>query len=95
MQRIFALGLVSLMAAMGAANAADVKVLSGGAVQIVVEALADEYAKKTGNKIVASFAPMGVLRDKLRAGEKADLLFMTDAALDNVSKDGVKFAGER
>ena len=95
MQRIFVLGLASLMAAVGAANAADVKVLSGGAVQIVVETLADEYAKKTGNKIVALFAPMGMLRDKLRAGEKADLLFMTDAALDNVTKDGVKFAGER
>ena len=77
------------------ATAAEIRVLSGGAVQESVIELAQAYEKKTGNKVVAAFAPMGKLRAKLRAGEKADILFMTGAAMDAAAKEGAQLAGER
>ncbi|MCK6450291.1 MAG: molybdate ABC transporter substrate-binding protein [Alphaproteobacteria bacterium] len=77
------------------AVAAEIRVLSGGAVQESVAELAQAYEKKTGHKVTARFAPMGKLREKLKAGEKADILFMTGAAMDAAAKEGTSLAGER
>lgn len=76
-------------------QAAEIRALSGGAVQESVVELIQAYEKKTGHKVVADFAPMGKLREKLKAGDKADVLFMTAAALDAAAKDGAAIQAER
>ncbi len=92
--KLAALALAAVIAS-APALAAEVRVLSGGAVQESVAELMQAYEKKTGHKVTAQFAPMGKLREKLKAGDKADVLFMTGAAMEAAAKEGTALAGER
>ena len=79
----------------GPAAAAEVKALSGGAVQESVALLVQAFEKKTGHKVTVQYAPMGKLQQLLKAGDKAEVLVMTAAALDAAARDGAKIAGGR
>jgi len=94
MWRLLAAGLTA-MAASAPAAAAEIKVAAGGAAQEAIVELAAAFKKKTGHEVKGTYAPMGTLANRLIAGEKADLLFMTGAALDNVAKGGVKLDADR
>jgi molybdate transport system substrate-binding protein len=94
MWRLLAAGLAVLAAAVPAA-AAEIKVAAGGAAQEAIVELAAAFKKKTGHEVKGTYAPMGTLANKLITGEKADLLFMTGSALDNVAKGGVKLDADR
>lgn len=73
-------------------HAAEIRALSGGAVQESVAAVVEAFQKKTGDKVAVDYAPMGKLQQMLKAGDKAELLVMTPAALDAAAKDGAKVA---
>ncbi len=89
-------GTVALIAAWTpGARAAEIRVAAGGAAQEAIVELAAAFKKKTGHEIKGTFAPMGTLANKLKAGEKADLLFMTGSALDDVAKGGIKLDADR
>src|SRR5687767_15410692 len=81
---------VTLMAA--AAQAADVRVISAGAVRAIVTELAQAYEKETGNTVVLTFGTVGVVRQKM-AAEPADVVIMTDVAVDESSRQGAVVAG--
>jgi molybdate transport system substrate-binding protein len=70
------------------AGAAELHVLAGGAVQEAVSELARTFERDTGHKIVATYAPMGTLQEKIAADGRADLLVMTAAALDDLERKG-------
>lgn len=89
-----AAGLAALLVS-GAAGAAEIKALSGGAVQESVVALIEAFEKKTGHKVASQYAPMGKLQQMLKAGDKAEVLFMTAVALDGAAKDGTALAPDR
>jgi molybdate transport system substrate-binding protein len=91
------IAIAALVATVAAApaGAAEIKALSGGAVQESVAALIEAYQKKSGHKVVSHYAPRGKLREMLKAGDKAEVLFMTAAALDGAAKDGAALAPER
>jgi molybdate transport system substrate-binding protein len=65
--------------------AAEVTVMSGGAVKSgLADALA-QWEKQTGHKVSTAYAPAGDLRKKISAGERADILIIpveNFAALD-------------
>src|SRR5215468_8656668 len=76
------------------AQAADVRVISAGAVKSIVTDLVPIYEKETGNKVVMEFGPMGFVRQKL-ASEPADVVIMSDTVIeDTIAKGGVE-AGSR
>ncbi len=77
------------------ALAAEIRALSGGAVQESVAAVVESFEKKTGHKVTVVYEPMGRLQQMLKAGDKAELLFMTAAALDAAAKDGLALAAGR
>lgn len=83
------------MIASTAAHAAEIRALSGGAVQESVALVVEAYQKKTGHKVTVEYAPMGKLTQMLKAGDKAQVLVMTPAALDAAAKDGLKLADGR
>ena len=64
----------------GAAGAAEIHVLAGGAVQEAVTDLVKLFERDSGHKIVATFAPMGTLQEKIAGGARAHLLELTGAA---------------
>lgn len=63
----------------------QVRLLSGGAAHGVVEALAPQFKDETGAEIVGSFGPVGGMRDRLLAGEPADLVILTKALIVELS----------
>lgn len=85
---------LSILAATGA-HAAEIRALSGGAVQESVALVVAAHEKKTGHKVTVEYAPMGKLQQMLKAGDKAEVLFMTPAALEAATKDGLKLADGR
>src|SRR5215813_12306382 len=71
------------------AQAADVRVISAGAVKSIVTELVPIYEKETGNKVVIEFGPMGFVRQKL-ASDPADIVIMSDTVIeDTIAKGGV------
>ena len=71
-----------------AASAADVVVLSGGAVKSAFTAATPPWEAKSGHKVNASFAPAGELRKKVAAGEAADVLIVPQENLPEYEKAG-------
>ena len=75
-------------------EAAEIKVLSAGAVKAVVVDVSDAFEKETGHKLSASFGTVGVTRQRL-AAEPADVVIMTDVAIDEAIRQGSVVAGTR
>lgn len=84
-----AMAALGLLAMATAAQAAEVRVISAGAVKSIVTELAQAYEKETGNKVVMEFGPMGFVRQKL-ASDPADVVIMSDTVIaDTIAKGGV------
>ena len=74
---------------------ATIKVLSGGAPKEVFVQLAPAFERASGHKMDFSFAVLSLLRDRLAAGETADLLVMPTNILDSYETSGVARAAHR
>lgn len=84
-------GLVLLSAIMGmsmSVSASEIHVMSGGAPKEVFVLLTPKFEKMTGYKVKFIYAVITALREKLAAGEKADVLVMPVPVLDGLAKDG-------
>lgn len=79
-----AAGLVISMAA----NAAEIRVMSGGAPKEVFSVLTPKFERESGHKVAYVYNVIAALREKLAAGEKADVLIMPVNVLDGYAKDG-------
>jgi molybdate transport system substrate-binding protein len=65
-----------------------VRVLSGGAAQGLVEALRPAFEATTGARIEGTFGAVGAMRDRLLAGEPADVMILSRALIDGLARDG-------
>ena len=92
-----ALGLMAVTATLGSvrADAAEINVISAGAVRSIVTELGEAFTRETGHTVALSFGTMGVVRNKLASGAPADVVIMTDAALDEMIGQGAVRAGSR
>jgi len=91
---------MTLAAAIGLAlsatsAAAEVVVLSAGAVKSAFSESAAQWQKKTGHAMKASFAPAGELRKRLAAREFADVLVIPVENFPALERDGVIVPGTR
>jgi molybdate transport system substrate-binding protein len=68
---------------------AAIKIMSGGAPKEIFLQLTPQFERQSGAKIEYVFAVMSALRDKLAAGEKADVLVMPTNILDGYQQNGV------
>ena len=78
--------LVSLA---GMAAAADIRVLSVGAVQNAVRPLAADFSKDTGHKILFTVGSPAVVAQKLKDGEIFDAVIVSEPAMDRLDKEGI------
>jgi len=65
-----------------------VRLLSGGAAHSVVRALAEPFRTETGYDIDGTFSAVGAMKDKLLAGEPADLVILTRKLVDELVASG-------
>jgi molybdate transport system substrate-binding protein len=71
---------------------AEIKVMSAGAVKAVVAALGAEYERDSGHTLNLVFNTAGSLRDRVKSGERADLVILSESAIAELDKLGL-FAG--
>ena len=86
---ITALGLIG---AGTAAQAAEVKILTAGAMKAVVLAIVPEFEKQTGHKAVVDNDTAGGLLKRIDGGEAFDLAVITPGAIKELGTKG-KVAG--
>jgi molybdate transport system substrate-binding protein len=75
--------------------AAAIKVMSAGAVKSMVAALGAEFERESGHRLDLNFGTAGSLRDRLKAGEKADLVILSQSAIEALEKTGLFVSGSR
>jgi ABC-type molybdate transport system substrate-binding protein len=96
--RLLPLAFVAMifLSGVGAAAHADpLAVMSAGAVGDALKELAADYTKATGVQLNLVFGNVGMIQDRLRAGETADVLILSAAAIDEMGKSGGLAAGGR
>jgi molybdate transport system substrate-binding protein len=71
----------------------DLYLLSAGAAQGLVEALAPAFLAQTGFALRSTFGAVGAIREKLLAGDRCDALILTEAMIDQLVAAGHVVAG--
>lgn len=89
-----AIALLGILAGAGSLAAAEIKVLTAGAVRGVLDALVPDFEKGTGHKVVLDNATAGVLAKRIGDGEAFDLAIITPQVIDGLLAKG-KIAGPR
>ena len=87
--------LVLLLATVSCVEAAEIKVLSAGAMKAMVSELGAEFTRETGHTLAMTSGTVGQLRDRLLAGEAADVVVMSDSAIDQLIGQGHLVRGSR
>jgi molybdate transport system substrate-binding protein len=76
------------------AQAATIKVISGGAFKQVLNALAAQYEKETGGKLDIAYQTVGQHLELIKNGrEEFDVAVLTPEAIDGLVKEGKVVAG--
>ncbi len=76
-----------------AVSAADLVVLCSQALRTSVQELAPAFEQTTGRRLHVEVAPSGVLQQRVRAGEQADVLIASATALAELERDGFVATG--
>ena len=66
----------------------DLRLLSAGAAQGVVEAIRAPFRAASGAEIDATFGAVGALAEKLEAGERCDVVILTAAMIADLDRRG-------
>ena len=78
------------------AEAAEIKVASGGAFKAVLTPLLAQYEKDSGNKTDPTFQTVGQHLSLIRSGkEEFDVAVLTPEAIDSLAKEGKVVPGSR
>lgn len=77
------------------AGAAELNVLAAGAVESILRDMVGTFEKESGHTLKIAYAPVGALRDKIFAGEPADLTIVTPVIIDQLQAKGVVQLGTR
>lgn len=72
-----------------------IKVLGVFPVQAVVTELAELFRQETGHAVTLTFTTSGVIRQRLAAGEPADVIILNDYEIDELVGQGVLATGTR
>ena len=86
---------VLLAAWTSAAEAAEIKILSAGAMKTIVTELGEAFKQETGHTLSMTFDTVGAQSKRLSGGEPADVVVLTDVAIDQLEGQGLVVAGSR
>jgi len=93
-QSFLMVAAILLVAVGSAAEATEIKVLSAGAVKAVVPGIGDAFRQETGHVVQFTFDTVGALRTRA-AAEPADVLILSDTAVDDLVRQGLIVSGTR
>ncbi len=84
-----------LLASIQEVSAVELNVLAAGAVEAVVRDMVGSFEKESGHTVKLTYAPVGALRDKIYAGEPADLTIVTPVIIEQLLARGLVRPGTR
>jgi molybdate transport system substrate-binding protein len=93
MQRFFIMAMLAIGAA--GANAAEIRVLSAGAVEPGLEAFAQQVKRELGHELRIQFNTAPQIAKRLAAGDVYDILISPPAVIEQAVKDGKVAADSR
>ena len=79
----------------GAAQAAELKVLSSNAAKEAYLELVPQFEKASGHKVAITWAGTNDIKKRIAAGEVYDLIVIASAEMDAFIKDGKVAAGSK
>src|SRR5690349_2220556 len=79
----------------GPSAAADLKVISAGAVRGLIGQIIDDYSQKSGQKFDFTIGTTGQLRNIIASGQHADLIICSAPLMSELEKVGKFLAGSR
>lgn len=82
------LGIVLLFAQAAIAEAAEIKVLSGAGMRLVVQELGAQFERTTGHKLATKLVPGPVVEREIEAGAAFDVAISQADAIDKLVKSG-------
>jgi len=86
---------VAITASGHSARAAEIKLLTAGAMRAVVVALLPDFEKETGHKVTLDNATAGTLKKRIEDGEAFDVAIITPAVVDDLASKSKIVAGSR
>lgn len=87
-----AVGFVLLLGHGLAANAAEIKILAGGAIAGVLTELGPSFERATGHKLVIQYGLAPQVKQRIEGGEAFDVVILSPGPMDDLAKQG-KIAG--
>ena len=85
--------VIALLAATGAAQAAEINAFISTAIKAATDELLPPFERANGHAIRASYAPSGALIPRFNRGEPVDIFLTDSAAIDELVKQGKIVAG--
>jgi molybdate transport system substrate-binding protein len=80
--------LVVLQLVVSAAHAVEIKVLSGNGMRTILGSVIDDFERSTGHKLQIRYDTAGLMRDRIHAGEIADVAIMQRYLLNELLDQG-------
>src|SRR5713101_1297743 len=77
------------------AGAADLKVISAGAVRGLIAQIIEDYSRQTGQKFDFTIGTTGQLRNIIASGQHADLIIASAPLMGELEKTGKMTPGSR
>jgi molybdate transport system substrate-binding protein len=87
--------LVSALVPIIEANAADIKILSPGATEGVLNELLPQFDKATGHRATINYGPAGNIANRVRKGEAVDVLISSEAEIGRLRKEALLLDGSQ
>jgi len=69
-------------------EAVEINVLAAGATEAVIRDTVGSFEKESGHTVRLTYAPVGGLRDRILAGEQADLAIVSPAIIEQLQAKG-------
>jgi molybdate transport system substrate-binding protein len=85
--------LLNAFAAPDRAGAAEIKILSPGAMESSLSVLIPQFERSSGHRIAVAYGPVGALADRVRKGEAVDVVILSAPVADGLRKQGRLVAG--
>jgi molybdate transport system substrate-binding protein len=86
----FALALMPAQAV-----AADVKLLAGTSMRVVLPELLPQFEQSSGHKVTVEYGTLGAIADRVLKGEAADVAIVTGPQNEKLQNEGRMLAGSR
>ena len=72
----------------GSVQAAEIKVLSAGALRPLLQDLAPDFEKSSGNRLTFDFATAGGVEERIASGEAVDVALLTEPRIKKLAGEG-------